>query len=228
MPSKRDAEDSSTASPSPKRIKPGPSAEDVSVQSICEQSELGVVKVELADAQKHIQELSDTVASLTHQKDEIVAAYRDLVVELEEDAKNKQSRNERLEEIKGRYQELVFTMEEDLIEERSEKDRLEKANAAVHNNIRHLESRYEAAQTQCEEQKCKSREALIVVDQLSIGLKAQRNAVKDLLCPQQGSKASPELPGYLNDPEVKQKILDHYEDRVDKKLEDIREKLKDE
>ncbi|KAK7966423.1 uncharacterized protein PG986_000700 [Apiospora aurea] len=226
MPSRRDAEDSSTASPSPNRIKPDPSAEDVSVQSICEQSELGIVKSELADAQKQIQGLSDAVASLTHQKEEIVAAYRDLVVGLEENAKNIQSRNERLEEIKGRYQELVHSMEEDIIKERSEKDRLEKANAVVHENIRHLESRYEEAQTQCEEQKRRSREALILVDQLSTGLKAQRNATKDLLCPQQGSKASTELPGYLNDPEVKQKILDHYEDRVDKNLEDIRGKLK--
>ncbi|KAK8017350.1 hypothetical protein PG993_013676 [Apiospora rasikravindrae] len=228
MASKRAASYSPGASTPPKRIKPEPSLEEASVQSMCEQLELGVVKVELADAHKKIQELSDTAANLTQQKDEIVTAYRDLVAALEDDVKSKQGRSERLEEVVGRYQELVHAMEQDLIEERGEKDRLEKANAVANDNIRHLVKRYEEAKTECEEQKHKSRDALILVDELASGLKAQRNAAKDLFYPQQGPNTSSELPGYLNDPEVKEKIVVHYHDRVDQTLEAIREKLKEE
>ena len=184
-----------------------------------EDSETGVLKVELAAARRRIQELTDTTTALKASNDETVWCYKYLEAEKEVESCKHRRQRRRLEEDDLRHKELIRTMEQELTETRRDNEHLREANAI-------MQGVNESILSQCEEEKAKlTTDVLCLVDGLSEDLKARKDATRHLLYPLGGLEQALATPRYLNDPEVARKIVDHYEARLMMQVGALRERL---
>ncbi|KAK7954683.1 hypothetical protein PG988_015377 [Apiospora saccharicola] len=189
---------------------------------ICDELETDTLGVELAEAQKKIQELTQTTTALKDSNNSTIVAFNHLVAEMESQLLEGIRQSDRLEEDDHRHKERIRAIEKELVEVRSENGQLKESNTIM----RGINGRL---RTQCEADKRKlSEEVLCIVEELAEDLQARRDATRDLLYPLVGlgQQDLPDLPRCLDDPEVAQKIVDHYEARMTRQVEAIRQKLK--
>ncbi|KAK8047431.1 hypothetical protein PG996_015495 [Apiospora saccharicola] len=219
MPPKHEPNDIHTVSP-PAEVHD--SSDNAFFHIIFDELETDTLRVELAEAQKKIQELTQTTTALRDSNNSTIVAFNHLVAEMESQLLEGIRQSDRLEEDDQRHKERIRAIEKELVEVRSENGQLKESNTIM----RGINGRL---RTQCEVDKRKlSEEVLCIVEELAEDLQARRDATRDLLCPLVGlgKQDLPDLPRYLDDPEVAQKIVDHYEARMTRQVEAIRQKLK--
>ncbi|KAK7911199.1 hypothetical protein PG985_013680 [Apiospora marii] len=139
MSPKHEANDIPTVSPPAENHDTG---DDYCIFELCEDvedTETTLLRIDLAGAQRRVQELNDTTAALKHNNDALKhnygvtsSGYKDLVAAMETKLWEREEHRQRLEEERRQQTERIRAMERELAETRRENERLREAHAIIH------------------------------------------------------------------------------------------------